>query len=143
MKANRGWALCLNGKLQEVIAPAYYAEDVFGAPSVDSEESVVLHHKGEEIAIADRFHPEFVAQLIEIDLDNPPPDDPVPGPSVEELASNVRAQRDRLLVMSDWTQLPDVPEVTRQAWLSYRQGLRDVPGQEGFPSTIDWPKAPS
>jgi hypothetical protein len=53
-----------------------------------------------------------------------------------------RCRRDALLVATDWTQLPDVPEATRNAYTAYRQALRDVPAQEGFPNDIVWPVAP-
>lgn len=56
-----------------------------------------------------------------------------------DLAKQVRAQRDALLRESDWTQLPDVP-VDRQAWATYRQALRDITSQPGFPATVTWPK---
>ncbi len=53
-----------------------------------------------------------------------------------------RRHRDALLADTDWTQLPDVPEATRNAYTAYRQALRDVPAQEGFPNDIVWPVAP-
>lgn len=56
-------------------------------------------------------------------------------------ASNVRVERDELLLDSDWTQLSDSP-VDPLPWRTYRQELRDVPQQTGFPWTIVWPVAP-
>jgi hypothetical protein len=53
----------------------------------------------------------------------------------------VRAQRNALLSASDWTQLPDVPLATKEAWAAYRQALRDVTLQID-PFAIDWPVAP-
>ena len=53
----------------------------------------------------------------------------------------VRDKRDSLLQMSDWTQLADAP-VDKSTWATYRQALRDVPAQSGFPWTITWPDAP-
>lgn len=50
----------------------------------------------------------------------------------------VRAERNRLLAESDWTQLPDVPTATRQAWATYRQALRDITKQPD-PLNIVWP----
>lgn len=38
----------------------------------------------------------------------------------------VRDRRNEMLVATDWTQLPDVPEATRQSWQAYRQALRNV-----------------
>jgi len=59
-------------------------------------------------------------------------------------ARDVIEQRNHLLVDSDWTQLPDSPLTTEQkaAWATYRQELRDVTAQEGFPGSIQWPVAP-
>lgn len=53
----------------------------------------------------------------------------------------VRAKRDRLLQASDWTQLPDVPLATKEAWAAYRQALRDVTLQSD-PFNITWPELP-
>ena len=63
-------------------------------------------------------------------------------PTYEEAAASVRSTRDSLLAASDWTQLPDVPEETRLAWATYRQALRDVPQQAGFPYQVVWPSKP-
>lgn len=54
----------------------------------------------------------------------------------------VRAKRDRLLLESDWTQLPDVPLATKEAWAEYRQQLRDVTLQQD-PFNIVWPTRPT
>jgi hypothetical protein len=58
-----------------------------------------------------------------------------------EIAAEVRTERDAKLVSSDWTQVADAP-VDQAAWATYRQALRDIPEQAGFPNTIDWPVAP-
>ena len=60
----------------------------------------------------------------------------------EQASANVRGKRDRLLVDSDWTQLPDAP-VDAAAWATYRTTLRDVTDQTGFPWNVTWPVAPS
>ena len=56
-------------------------------------------------------------------------------------AESVRQQRNDLLATCDWTQVADAP-VDKDAWAAYRQALRDITGQEGFPLSIDWPVAP-
>ena len=61
----------------------------------------------------------------------------------EHLKSEVRNRRSALLRQSDWTQLPDVPLVTKQAWVAYRQSLRDITEQPGFPLEVTWPTAPT
>ena len=53
----------------------------------------------------------------------------------------VRQARDKLLAMSDWTQAPDSP-VDQAAWAAYRQALRDIPQQAGFPRDVAWPEKP-
>jgi hypothetical protein len=63
-------------------------------------------------------------------------------PTQEEKAAAIRAERDALLAASDWTQLPDVPEATRETYAVYRQALRDVPQQSGFPDDVEWPIKP-
>jgi len=52
-----------------------------------------------------------------------------------------RNVRTSLLAKSDWTQVADAP-VDKAAWATYRQALRNVPAQAGFPWTITWPDAP-
>jgi len=63
-------------------------------------------------------------------------------PSAEQVAASVRSERNGILALSDWTQLPDVPQATRDLWASYRQALRDIPEQEGFPYEVEWPETP-
>jgi len=54
----------------------------------------------------------------------------------------VRAERDRLLAASDWTQIPDAP-VDTTAWAEYRQALRDLPAKIEDPTAeVNWPNAP-
>lgn len=60
----------------------------------------------------------------------------------ELLASQVRTERNTRLTACDWTQLPDVTLVTKSDWATYRQALRDITTQPGFPVTITWPQVP-
>jgi hypothetical protein len=55
--------------------------------------------------------------------------------------SDVRRLRGMMLSASDWTQVADAP-VDRDAWAAYRQALRDVTLQDGFPLNIIWPNPP-
>lgn len=59
----------------------------------------------------------------------------------DELADQARSRRRGLLMDSDWTQLPDAPLTDEQklAWGAYRQELRDITAQTGFPNNIVWP----
>ena len=61
---------------------------------------------------------------------------------LDAASAGVRAERDRLLAESDWTQLPDVPLTTKEAWAAYRQALRDITEQPGFPFDVVWPEPP-
>lgn len=57
----------------------------------------------------------------------------------EERASDIRAKRDALLAETDWMVLPDAKVANKDAVLEYRQALRDVPSQKGFPAKVTWP----
>jgi hypothetical protein len=56
-------------------------------------------------------------------------------------AAEIRAERNRLLSASDWTQLAD-SSADKDAWATYRQALRDITDQAGFPWEVTWPEAP-
>ncbi len=58
-----------------------------------------------------------------------------------EQAKSVRESRKVKLSVSDWTQLKDAP-VDQVAWTAYRQALRDITTQGGFPWTLNWPTEP-
>jgi hypothetical protein len=57
-------------------------------------------------------------------------------------ADTARKRRNTLLSQSDWTQVSDVSQTVKDQWSPYRQALRDLPSQAGFPETINWPVAP-
>jgi hypothetical protein len=65
--------------------------------------------------------------------------------SLEELEAQIRQRRNAGLQQSDWTQVNDVNLTTVEidAWKAYRQALRDLPAQEGFPSNVIWPLPPN
>ena len=56
-----------------------------------------------------------------------------------EQAKNVRQQRDDLLAKTDWSQGKDIADAVSSSWVTYRQALRDVPAQAGFPWNVEWP----
>ena len=56
--------------------------------------------------------------------------------------NSVRMDRNALLSNTDWTQLADVPQAVKDSYVSYRQALRDVPQQAGFPNQVVWPESP-
>ena len=63
-------------------------------------------------------------------------------PDIPVLETKARERRNRFLAASDWTQLPDVPISTKTAWSTYRQALRDITAQAGYPTEITWPTPP-
>ena len=58
-----------------------------------------------------------------------------------EQAKSVRTSRNDKLKECDWTQITD-STADKTAWATYRQALRDITAQAGFPWTITWPDAP-
>lgn len=62
----------------------------------------------------------------------------------EDRAKAAREKRDQLLAETDYLLMPDYP-ISSEALVAlktYRQSLRDVPEQAGFPSKIEWPEKP-
>ena len=62
----------------------------------------------------------------------------------EQPAKEARAERDRLLTESDWVTIraTDTGDPVPTEWLDYRQSLRDITEQTGFPEEIEWPTKP-
>lgn len=56
----------------------------------------------------------------------------------------IRDERNARLKASDWTQVSDAPltDGEKTTWATYRQALRDVTAQDGFPHEVDWPAKP-
>ena len=71
-------------------------------------------------------------------------DDEAKAAKDAEQAKSVRATRDSKLAESDWRVIKAAETSTTldSAWATYRQALRDVTSQSGFPWTITWPDAP-
>jgi hypothetical protein len=67
-----------------------------------------------------------------------------PPPFVDEakLAEEIRAERNKKLVESDWSQVVDTPQAIKDKWAPYRQQLRDITAQAGFPQSVNWPTIP-
>lgn len=63
----------------------------------------------------------------------------------EELASHVRMRRGSLISRTDFYVQPDYPSdpAGLEAVKAYRQALRDIPEQSGFPRNVQWPSLPS
>ena len=60
-------------------------------------------------------------------------------------ANDVKTKRNNILYSSDWTQIPNNPLTTekQQEWATYRQQLRDVTAQPGYPYNVVWPTPPT
>lgn len=61
---------------------------------------------------------------------------------LESLANAARAKRDALIKETDFYVLPDYPNAPKGI-AEYRQALRDITEQPGFPEIIDWPVWPA
>ena len=63
---------------------------------------------------------------------------------LEQAQSNIRSRRDNLLQTTDWIVAKSYErgEAVPAAWATYRQALRDVTAQEGFPYSVEWPSKP-
>jgi hypothetical protein len=58
----------------------------------------------------------------------------------DRLAAEIRKERNAKIAACDWRVLPDV--LNGDVWKVYRQALRDVPIQPGFPGNVVWPVEP-
>lgn len=64
--------------------------------------------------------------------------------SAEAWATDVRSERDMRLAATDFRMASDAPW-DKTPWVTYRQSLRDLPQQPGFPwtpETVPWPELP-
>lgn len=63
---------------------------------------------------------------------------------LEQATENIRAHRGYLLQETDWVVAKsyEAGEPVPAAWVSYRQALRDITGQAGFPHEVTWPTKP-
>ena len=59
----------------------------------------------------------------------------------DRAAAGARDKRNDLLSATDWTAMADAP-TQATAMTTYRQALRDITSQSGWPTTIIWPTAP-
>jgi hypothetical protein len=59
-----------------------------------------------------------------------------------EQAKSVRTDRNTKLAATDWTQGKDIPDNVSSTWAAYRQALRDITAQAGFPWGVQWPTQP-
>lgn len=56
-------------------------------------------------------------------------------------AAAIREERNKLLSATDWRALAD--QTLADEWRDYRQSLRDISSQPGFPDQVTWPTVPT
>ena len=61
----------------------------------------------------------------------------------DQKAASIRDGRDKLLQECDWSQSRDISDEIALLWQPYRQQLRDITTQSGFPFEIVWPTKPA
>lgn len=96
--------------------------------------------KYEQLAFG-KLTPEFMSQRGITEEEYSPEDEMTD----EELASRVRMHRNSMISHTDFYVQPDYPSDPEglEAVKAYRQALRDVPEQSGFPRNVQWPAMPS
>jgi hypothetical protein len=99
----------------------------------DNPEEYVVSDKSIELQRA-KF---FEGQLVDVESTK----------TVQQINAEARAKREMLLIASDWTDTLSAPgrlgEDIYQAWQTYRQALRDITEQPGFPLEVVWPEMPT
>ena len=117
--------------LVEEILDAFGADPVFNGPQAQPTRYQVAYRDGVE-QVNGKWYTKFaVADM----------GDDAKAALDEQQAASMRSERSRRLAESDWTQVADSP-VDKAAWATYRQALRDVPSQSGFPWGVNWPLQP-
>ncbi len=121
--------------------------NTFYAPELEPNYRASGTWPADGIEVSSELHAQIFEQLgsgkmLGVDASGKPCAIDAPAPSMEELATAYRRKRDYLLSDTDWTQGSDVPESTRTKYTVYRQVLRDIPQQAGFPVAIQWPMKP-
>jgi len=117
--------------LVEEILDAFGADPVFNGPQAQASRYQVAYRDGVE-QVNGKWYTKFaVADM----------GDEAKAALDEQQATSIRNERNKKLSESDWTQVADSP-VDKAAWATYRQALRDVPAQSGFPWDVAWPTQP-
>ena len=111
----------------------FYTDEIHGADGIPADAVEITD--AEHAALLDA---QSAGKIIKAGAEGKPVASDPPAPTDDQLAASARLKRDRLLAACDWTQLADVQ--AGAAWATYRQALRDVPSQPGFPRNIEWPE---
>jgi hypothetical protein len=134
----------------EAVLNEWGADIVFEGPQATGGTHYQYSMRQGVVQIGDKWHTNYV--LGPIFTDTPATDNQPAKTAAEneaeykarkdaEQAANIRRQRTEKLKDCDWTQIAD-STADKTAWATYRQALRDVTAQSGFPWTITWPDAP-
>jgi DMSO/TMAO reductase YedYZ molybdopterin-dependent catalytic subunit len=125
--------------------------DFFYSPSQNGFYNTLIHESGmpeDAVAISEQVHSELLAAQSDGKTIRPAANGfPVAialDSSSEDSAETVRAKRDALLRESDWVSIRALERniAVPDEWVAYRQALRDLPMQRGFPQSVDWPTPP-
>jgi len=117
--------------LVEEILDAFGADPVFNGPQAQPTRYQVAYRDGVE-QVNGKWYTKFaVADM----------GDDAKAALDEQQATSIRNERNKKLSESDWSQVEDSP-VDKAAWATYRQALRDLPSQSGFPWDVTWPTQP-
>ena len=87
---------------------------------------------GQPVLVGERWQVGYI--LVELDANEA-------AQAIAISAQEIRDERNRRLAACDWTQLSDA-QVDKPAWAAYRQALRDITEQPGFPLNVEWPTQP-
>jgi len=96
-----------------------------------------------EIQNAPASEPQFSPEYLEYSpVSNPPPITPQSAVTPPLSWDDIRNDRESRLFSSDWAVLPDSNPPNKDAWLTYRQALRDIPQTFATPESVVWPIKP-
>ena len=84
--------------------------------------------------------PLYAIEGVEVELEQSEIDALIAEAEQNGLSHDARGRRDMLLAETDWWAVAD--RTMTQAEIDYRQALRDVPQQAGFPENVTWPTKP-
>ena len=80
---------------------------------------------------------------LEWQLESVPTPEVIVEPEPEPITwDQIRSQRNYLISLTDWIFAPDIVLTNKEAWLTYRQALRDVPQNYSAPEEVVWPTTP-
>lgn len=111
--------------MDDKIFPFTYLVD--GSDDNDSQISLTVQNAYKNNTINIKEYPESLKKL-----------------DIKKLERKIRLMRDELLSKTDYTIMPDYPvsDADRELISAYRQALRDITSQEGFPNNVMWPEKP-